>query len=42
MSYSEIARVLNVSEGKVKIDIFRARSTLRARWHRAQEASAGA
>lgn len=42
MSYSEIARVLNVSEGKVKIDIFRARSTLRARWHSAQEASAGA
>ena len=42
MSYGEIARVLNVSEGKVKVDIFRARSTLRARWHRAQEASAGA
>ena len=42
MSYGEIARVLNVSEGKVKIDIFRARSTLRARWQRAQEASAGA
>jgi len=42
MSYGEIARVLNVSEGKVKIDIFRARSKLRARWHRAQEASAGA
>ena len=42
MSYGEIARVLNVSEGKVKIDIFRARTTLRARWQRAQEASAGA
>ena len=42
MSYSEIARVLNVSEGKVKIDIFRARSTLRARWHRAQDATARA
>ena len=42
MSYGEIARVLNVSEGKVKVDIFRARTTLRARWHRAQEASAGA
>ncbi len=42
MSYAEIARVLNVSEGKVKVDIFRARTTLRARWHRTQEASAGA
>ena len=42
MSYSEIARVLNVSEGKVKVDIFRARTTLRARWQRAQGASAGA
>ena len=42
MSYVEIARVLNVSEGKVKVDIFRARTTLRARWQRAQQASAGA
>jgi RNA polymerase sigma-70 factor (ECF subfamily) len=42
MSYGEIARVLDVSEGKVKVDIFRARTTLRARWQRAQEASAGA
>jgi RNA polymerase sigma-70 factor (ECF subfamily) len=42
MSYSEIARVLNVSEGKVKIDIYRARTMLRARWHRAQQASTGA
>jgi RNA polymerase sigma-70 factor (ECF subfamily) len=42
MSYSEIARVLNVSEGKVKVDIFRARATLRARWHRAQQTSSGA
>jgi RNA polymerase sigma-70 factor (ECF subfamily) len=42
MSYGEIARVLNVSEGKVKVDIFRARTTLRARWQRAQQASAGA
>jgi len=42
MSYSEIARVLNVSEGKVKIDIYRARAMLRARWHRAQQASTGA
>ena len=42
MSYGEIARVLNVSEGKVKVDIFRARTSLRARWQRAQQASAGA
>ncbi len=42
MSYGEIARVLNVSEGKVKIDIFRARTTLRARWQGARPASAGA
>ena len=42
MSYGEIARVLNVSEGKVKVDIFRARTTLRARWQRAQQASAKA
>ena len=42
MSYSEIARVLDVSEGKVKIDIYRARTMLRARWHRAQQASTGA
>jgi RNA polymerase sigma-70 factor (ECF subfamily) len=41
MSYGEIARVLNVSEGKVKVDIFRARTTLRARWQRARQASAG-
>jgi RNA polymerase sigma-70 factor (ECF subfamily) len=31
MSYLEIARVLNISESKVKVDIFRARSKLRAR-----------
>lgn len=42
MSYGEIARVLNVSEGKVKVDIFRARATLRARWRRAQQAPARA
>ncbi|MBD0372596.1 MAG: RNA polymerase sigma factor [Pyrinomonadaceae bacterium] len=30
MSYREIARVLNISESKVKVDIFRARSRLRA------------
>ena len=32
MSYLEIARVLNVSESKVKVDIFRARARLRERW----------
>jgi RNA polymerase sigma-70 factor (ECF subfamily) len=32
MSYSEIARVLNVSESKVKVDIFRARCRLREGW----------
>ncbi|MEW6128182.1 MAG: RNA polymerase sigma factor [Acidobacteriota bacterium] len=33
MSYSEIAVVLNVSPGKVKSDIFRARSLLREKWN---------
>jgi RNA polymerase sigma-70 factor (ECF subfamily) len=42
MSYGEIARVLDVSEGKVKVDIFRARTALRERWQRARGASAGA
>jgi RNA polymerase sigma-70 factor (ECF subfamily) len=32
MSYREIARVLNVSEAKVKVDIHRARLFLRDRW----------
>ena len=36
MSYREIAGVLGVSEAKVKVDIFRARSTLRDRWGRTQ------
>jgi RNA polymerase sigma-70 factor (ECF subfamily) len=40
MSYSEIARVLNVSESKVKTDIFRARSALRARWNELNDQSA--
>jgi RNA polymerase sigma factor (sigma-70 family) len=31
MSYREIASVLNISESKVKVDIFRARTSLRAR-----------
>jgi RNA polymerase sigma-70 factor, ECF subfamily len=39
MSYREIARVLNVSESKIKIDIFRARSRLRERWLSAQGAT---
>ena len=34
MSYREIAAVLGVSEAKVKVDIFRARSTMRDRWAR--------
>jgi RNA polymerase sigma-70 factor (ECF subfamily) len=33
MSYSQIARVLNITESKVKSDIFRARNALRARWN---------
>jgi RNA polymerase sigma factor (sigma-70 family) len=32
LSYREIAEVLEVSESKVKTDIFRARTALRARW----------
>src|SRR5215213_11325720 len=39
MSYNEIARVLNVSESKVKVDIFRARNNLRARWKSLEAAS---
>lgn len=37
MSYREIALILNVSEGKVKIDIFRARQSLRALWFENRE-----
>ena len=37
MSYGEIARVLNVSESKVKVNIFRARNNLRARWATLEE-----
>ena len=40
MSYQEIARVLEVSESKVKVDIFRARSALRARWNERHSAFA--
>jgi RNA polymerase sigma-70 factor (ECF subfamily) len=32
MSYRDIARVLGVSEAKVKVDLFRARSAARRRW----------
>jgi RNA polymerase sigma-70 factor (ECF subfamily) len=32
LSYREIGVVLNVSESKVKVDIFRARAALRERW----------
>ena len=32
LTYREIGKVLNISEGKVKIDIFRARTALRERW----------
>jgi len=32
LSYREIGFVLNVSESKIKVDIFRARTALRERW----------
>lgn len=35
MSYREIAQVLRVSESKIKIDLFRARHALRAKWEEA-------
>ena len=34
LSYREISNVLNVSESKVKVDIFRARTALRENWQR--------
>jgi RNA polymerase sigma-70 factor, ECF subfamily len=37
MSYAQIARVLNVSESKVKVDIHRARMRLRTEWNQIQE-----
>jgi RNA polymerase sigma-70 factor, ECF subfamily len=37
MSYAQIARVLNVSESKVKIDIHRGRMRLRAEWNEIHE-----
>ncbi len=38
LSYREIGHVLNISESKVKIDIFRARTTLRETWSRRNQA----
>jgi RNA polymerase sigma-70 factor (ECF subfamily) len=40
MSYAEIARVLGVSESKVKVDIHRARLSLRSRWNEIQNSPA--
>lgn len=37
MSYREIALILNITESKVKIDIFRARQMLRKLWFERQE-----
>jgi len=43
LSYREISEVLNASESKVKVDIFRARQALRERWtKRAKTFGAGA
>jgi RNA polymerase sigma-70 factor (ECF subfamily) len=43
LSYREIGQVLNVSESKVKVDIFRARAALRERWSKkSRMAGAGA
>jgi RNA polymerase sigma-70 factor (ECF subfamily) len=41
MSYREIAHVLNISESKVKVDIFRARGALRSLWNEAASRSRG-
>src|ERR687893_564994 len=40
MSYREIAEVLGVSEAKVKVDVFRARTSLREKWGRREAALA--
>ncbi|MDQ3585251.1 MAG: RNA polymerase sigma factor [Acidobacteriota bacterium] len=40
MSYAEIACTLGISESKVKVDIFRARQALRAKWNEAMETPA--
>jgi RNA polymerase sigma factor (sigma-70 family) len=37
MSYRDIALVLNISESKVKVDIFRGRKSLRTLWFEEQE-----
>ena len=39
LSYRDISQVLNVSESKVKVDIFRARATLRERWSKKRDAA---
>lgn len=38
LSYREIGQVMNVSESKVKVDIFRARTALRGRWSKRVQA----
>ena len=38
LSYREIGTVLNISESKVKVDIFRARTALREDWNRRAQA----
>jgi RNA polymerase sigma factor (sigma-70 family) len=38
LSYREIGEVLNISESKVKVDIFRARTALRDKWSRRTQA----
>ena len=40
LSYGDIARVLGVTEGKVKVDVFRARTALRERWGKRHHARA--
>ena len=39
LSYRQIGQVLNVSESKVKVDIFRARAALRERWAKRMRAA---
>lgn len=39
LSYREIARLLDISESKVKVDIFRARGALREEWAQRQGAA---
>lgn len=38
LSYREIGQVMNASESKVKVDIFRARTALRGRWGKHSQA----